>query len=173
MLVLLYVNGSFTWHILLCSLFLISVDLRMPLVSHGLFNSFFCLLDAIWSSTQKFTNFSTCFRNSLEDKSTPLWLKCSSVTQSTFSSRELTLFLFFFNLLEVPEHFLCAVKFKWAVLLSHYQKLSMIVWQWFNKISRNKRRIVVIGDYIVWESCWWCCSASWVENVWKDKGWVH
>ena len=76
------------------SLFLISIDLRMPLVSHGLFNSFFCLFDTIWRGAQKFINFSTFLRNSSEDKSTSLWLKRSSVTQSTFSSRELIMFLF-------------------------------------------------------------------------------
>ena len=45
--------------IFLCSLFSISTDLRMPLVSRGLFYSFFCLFDTFWRGAQKFINFST------------------------------------------------------------------------------------------------------------------
>ena len=92
--------------IFLCSLFLISTDLRMPLVSHGLFNSFFCVFDTFWRGAQKFINFCTFLRYSSEGKSTSLWLKISSVIQSTFPNRELIKFFNFFNLLEDSKHFL-------------------------------------------------------------------
>ena len=100
-------NGSFARHILLCSLFFISIDLRIPLVSHGLFNSFFCLFDTFWRGAQKFINFSTFLRNSSEDKLTSLRLKRSSETQSTFTSRERIIFLFFQSLGSLRIYALC------------------------------------------------------------------
>ena len=65
-------NGSFAWHILLCSLFFISFDLRIPLVSHCLFNSFFCLFDTFWRGAQKLIDFPTFLRNNSDEN----WHHC-------------------------------------------------------------------------------------------------
>ena len=51
--------------------------------------------------------------------------------------------------------------------------MSIMVRQRGNKISRNERKIVVIGEYIVYESCWCCYSAILAENVWKEKGKIY
>ena len=49
-----------------------------------------------------------------------------------------------------------------------------IAWWSDNVLTRferkNERRIVVTGQYIVYERCWCCCNATWDENVWKEKG---
>ena len=96
-----------------------------------------------------------------------LRLKRSSNTQSTFSSRDILVF----DLSEVLDHLLCAILFKWAVLISLYQD-----WAWWseNVLTRfpEKKRIIVIGEYIIYRSsCWY--SASWAEDVRKEKGRVH
>ena len=95
-----------------------------------------------------------------------LRLKRSSNTQSTFSSRG----IFFRSLGSIGTFALCYL-IQVGCLDSPLSKLSMMVWKCVNKISR-KKRIIVIGEYIIYRSsCWY--SASWAEDVRKEKGRVH
>ena len=151
-------NGYFARYILLCSLFLISIDLRMPLVSHVLFNSLFCLFDTFWGGAQKFINFSTFLRNSSEDKSTSLQLKCSSVTQSTLSSRELIMFLFFsiswksWNVCSVLSN---SNELCWFPMIKNWAWWSDNVLKRFPQTEEKWQLLVNILS-MVYESCWWC-----------------
>ena len=106
-------NGSFGWQVLLCCVLLISIDLRMLLVSHGLFKSFFCLFDTFWRGAQKFINFSTFWEVVQRTNRNHCDLNAALLIIQHFPVENLCFFLFF-NILDVSEHLLCAIKFKWA-----------------------------------------------------------
>ena len=113
-------NGYFTRYILLCSLFLISIDLRMPLVSHGLLNSFFCLFDTFWGGAQKFINFSTFLRNSSEINRHHCDLNAALLLSQHFLVESLLCFYFFQSLGSLGTFALCfqtqmsCVDFLWS-----------------------------------------------------------
>ena len=93
-----------------------------------------------------------------------MWLKCSSVNESTFFSRELC-FVFFQSLGSLKTF--APVLSKSSELCwfprsktEHYE----MMWQCANKISRNKTRIVVIAEYIVYESCWCCRREEYIKS---------